>query len=298
LTNSPEPLPSRTESLMEHLSELKKRLKVIAIAYIASMVFWMLLPAQAFNPSALFTGMYRPMIAIVVDNAANLAGGKITIISGSLTAPLEIYFLASAVMAMVTSSPVIGYEIFKFVDPALYPNEKRLVGNFMTAFVGLFVGGAAIGYFLLAPAIIRFMSYWATLFNIQSVVTAGDYFGMVFITTGATAIAFTTPVVFVLLVQLGILSSSALTKNRLIVYLGLYVIIAMVTPEPVVGHFGMFFPIVILLEISAVIARRIEKKREKGGSGGGSMQKDRCAYCGAHKGPNKQFCPVCGRASE
>jgi sec-independent protein translocase protein TatC len=297
LTDTPEPLSPKTESLMEHLVELKKRLKVVAIAFIASMVFWMLLPAQALDPSALLTGMYRPMIALVVDNAAGLSGGKISIIAGSLTAPLEIYFLASAVMALVTSSPVIGYEIYKFVNPALYPNEKSLVGNFMTAFVGLLVGGAAVGYFLLAPAIIRFMGYWAAIFNIQSVVTASDYFGLVFITTGATAIAFTTPAIFVLLVRLGILSSTALTHNRLIVYLGLYIGIAVLTPEPVVGHFGMFFPIVIMLEISAVIARRIEKKRETVGGGEGFTLMNRCAYCGARKDPDKQFCPACGRAS-
>jgi sec-independent protein translocase protein TatC len=298
LTDPSESLPSKKESIWDHLGELKRRLKVVAIAYIASIAFWSLVPAQAFDPTALLTGTYRPMIAIVVDNAASLGGGKISIISGSLTAPIEIYFLASAVMALVTSSPVIGYEIFKFVVPALYPNERSLVGNFTTAFVGLFVGGAAVGYFLLTPAVIRFMSYWATIFSIQPVVTAGDYFGMVFITTGATAIAFTTPAIFVLMVQLGIISSSALTKNRLIVYLGLYIVIAALTPEPIVGHFGMFFPIVILLEISAVIARRIEKKRGKVGAGEGPTRKDTCAYCGARKYQGAQFCPSCGRAAE
>jgi sec-independent protein translocase protein TatC len=298
MTGSSESLTSPKESIWVHLGELKRRLKVVAIAYVASFAFWTLIPAQALDPAALLTGTYRPMIAIVMDNAANLGGGKISIISGSLTAPIEIYFLASAVMALVTSSPVIGYEIFRFVVPGLYPNERSLVGNFTTAFVGLFVGGAAVGYFLLTPAVIRFMSYWATIFNIQPVVTAGDYFGMVFITTGATAIAFTTPAVFVLLVQLEILSSTALTKNRLIVYLGLYIAIAALTPEPIVGHFGMFFPIVILLEISAVIARRIERKRGKLGGEGRFIRKDTCAYCGARKGPGVQFCPSCGRAAE
>ena len=93
-------------------------------------------------------------------------------------------------------------------------------------------------------------------------------------------------------------SSTALTKNRVIVYLGLYVVIAMLTPEPVVGHFGMFFPIVILLEISALIAKRIEKKRGNGGGAEDSMRNNKCAYCGARKDPDKQFCPSCGRASE
>ncbi len=272
-------------------------MKLIAIAYFANLIFWLLLPAQAFDPSALFTGLYKPMIALVLINALNLAGGRITIISGTLTAPLEIYFLAGAIMALVTASPVIGYEIFRFVDPALYPKERKLMGRFMFGFVGLLIGGAAIGYFVLTPAIIRFMTYFAHVFGIQPVVTAGDYYGMVLITTGATAIAFTTPAVFLLLVQFGILSSRALTKNRLIIYLGLYVVIAVITPEPVVGHFGMFFPIVIMLEISAVIARRIEKRRGGTALIGASEEKvDKCRYCGARFGKDDKFCPECGRS--
>jgi len=283
--------------ILRHISELKKRVKLIAIAYFANLIFWLLLPAAAFDPSALFTGLYKPMIALVLNNALSLAGGRITLISGTLTAPLEIYFLAGAVMALVTSSPIIGYEIFKFVDPALYPKEKKLLGRFMVGFVGLLVGGAAVGYFLLTPAIIRFMTYFAHVFGIESVITAGDYYGMVLITVAATAISFTTPAVFLLLVEFGILSSRALTKNRLIIYLGLYVVIAAITPEPVVGHFGMFFPLVIMLEISAVLAKRIEKRRGTPALFGAAEEKvKKCRYCGTTLEDDVRFCPSCGKS--
>lgn len=290
----------KQSGISQHLTELKKRAKMIAIAYGINIVFWLILPAEAFDPAALFTGLYKPMIALVLEGVTNLAGGNVTVIAGKLTAGIEIYFLAGAIMALVTASPVIGYEIFKFIDPALYPNEKRLLGRFMVAFVGLLLGGAAVGYFLLTPAIIRFMAYFSRIFNIVPFVTASDYYGMVLITVGATAISFTAPAIFVLLVQIGIVKSSMLTKNRLIVYLGLYVLIAVITPEPVVGHFGMFFPIVIMLEISAVIARRIERKRErlKGGGSGTAVEEevDKCKHCGARLDRTSQFCPNCGRS--
>lgn len=205
----------RSMSLWEHLRELKSRIKIIAAAYIASLVFWLLIPAGAFDPSALFTGMYYPMIAVILDNAKSLAAGKVTIIMGSMTAPLEIYFLASAVMSLITASPVIGYEIYKFVDPALRPGEKHGLGRFVAAFVGLFCAGAFIGYFILSPAIIRFMTFFANIVGATAIVGAGDYYGMVFMATGATAIAFTAPAVFLLLVNYGILSTDALAKNRL-----------------------------------------------------------------------------------
>ena len=287
----------RKMTIWEHLAELKKRVKVIAFAYIAALIFWLLIPSEAFDPSALFTGLYKPMIAVILNNAAMLAAGRITIISGTVTAPLEIYFVAGAVMALITASPVIGYELFKFVDPALYSNERRTLTKFMVAFVSLFVGGAAVGWFILTPAIFRFMAYFAQILGILPYVNAGDYFSMVFITVGATAIAFTTPAVFVLLVNYGIISTSMLTKNRLLVYLGLYVVIAALTPEPVVGHFGMFFPIVGMLEVSVIIGKRIERKRvEKGESVGPASRDDKCKYCGGWLDEGKPFCPDCDRA--
>ncbi|QQG49024.1 MAG: twin-arginine translocase subunit TatC [archaeon] len=285
-------------SILSHLEELRRRLKAVAVAYFVSIAFWLFFPAQALDPGSFFSGLYKPMISVVLDDAAALAGGKVSIISGSLTAPLEIYFLASAVMALITSSPVIGYEVFRFVEPALKPEERSLLGKFVIAFVGLMVGGAAIGYFVLTPAVIRFMVYFANIFGIQSIVTASDYYGFVFITTGATGLAFAAPSVFVLLVRFGILSTGMFTKNRLLVYLGLYVVIVAVTPEPIVGHLGIFLPLVILLEIAVIFAKRVERKRyaENSTDGTGGPER-RCSFCGSKLGSLSPFCPSCGKSS-
>ena len=286
-------------TLREHLSELKYRVKIIGIAMIGSLIFWLLIPSEAFDPSALFTGLYRPMITLVFEQADALAAGKITLISGTLTAPLEVYFLGGIVMSLITSSPVIGYEIYKFIDPALYPNEKKMLYRFTFGFFGLFTVGAAIGWFILTPAIIRFLVFFATIVGFSPIISGADYLTLVLTIVGASAIAFTTPAVFLLLVSLGIISTTALTKNRLIVYLALYVVIAALTPEPVVGHFGMFFPIVTMLEISALIGRRIEKNRalREGRPWPPPEEvKEKCKYCKAELDLTKSFCPNCGRS--
>ena len=283
-------------SLREHLGELKKRLKIVAIAFIASFVFWLLFPAEGMDSSALFTGMYRPMISIILDNAKGLAAGRLTLIMGGMTDPLEIYFISGAVMSLLTSSPVVGYEFYKFVEPAFKPNEKSKLTKFMAGFLGLFTMGALIGYFVILPAMIRFMSFFGGIVGASSIVNASDYYGMVFIGTGATALAFTTPAVFLLLVDLGIISTNALAKNRLIVYLILYVMIAMLVNEPVVGHFGMFFPIVGMLELSIILGRRIERNRAQKAGVSPPPEKPKCRYCNSDLGSAKSFCPRCGKA--
>ena len=288
--------PPERMGIWDHIGELKKRLKVVAIAIIASLVFWLLFPENAFDPSALFTGMYAPMISIVLNNAKDLAAGRVTLIMGGMTDPLEVYFIAGAVMSLLTASPVIGYEIYKFVEPALKENEKSKMTKFMAGFLGLFSLGAFIGYFILMPAMIRFMAFFAGVIGSSTLVNASDYYTMVFIGTGATAMAFTTPSIFLLLVDLGIISTNALAKNRLIVYLILYVIIAMLVNEPVVGHFGMFFPIVGMLELSIILGRRIERKRAEKKGLPPPYEAPRCKYCNAKLDEKKPFCPKCGRA--
>ena len=288
--------PEGRMSLMGHLGELKKRLKVVALAFIASFVFWLLFPAKAFDPSALFTGLYYPMVSMVLNNAKGLAAGRLTLIMGGMTDPLEIYFIAGAVMSLLTSSPVIGYEVYKFAEPALKPGEKSKLTKFMVGFLGLFTLGALIGYFVLLPAMIRFMTYFGAMVGASTIVNASDYYGMIFIGVGATALAFTTPAIFLLLVDLEIISTNALAKNRLIIYLILYVIIAFLVNEPVVGHFGMFFPIVGMLELSIVLGRRMERNRAEKRGFSPAPSKPRCKYCDAELVAGNPYCPRCRRA--
>ncbi len=301
-----DPSTTRAMALMstgEHLSELKKRLKRILIAYAVSLIFWLMVPIDFTDLSGIMNGTYQPIVSYVMDNAQSLAAGRVTIIAGSLTSPIEIYFYASAILAMVTAAPVIAYEVYKFVDPALLPNERGVISKFFLAFVGLLASGALVGYFLLTPATIRFMSYFAVVVNAQSIITASDYYGMVFLIVGATAVAFTTPSVFVLLIRFGILKTSALTKNRLMFYGILYIGIVLLTPEPLVAHVGMFLPIVLLMEASVVVGKRVERNRMKGRaaqeagvSSGATTPNPACPYCGEEVPPGRRFCTKCSRA--
>jgi sec-independent protein translocase protein TatC len=293
-------------TIWEHLGELKKRIKMVLIAYGVCLVFWLMMPTDLLDLNGLMTGMYRPFISLVLDHASGLAAGRITIIAGSLTSPLEIYFYASAILAMITASPVIAYEFYKFIDPALLPHEKGLIYKFTVAFVGLLTGGALVGYFLLTPATIRFMSYFAVVVNAQSVITAADYYGIVFLIVGATGIAFTSPAIFVLLIRFGIVSTSTLTKNRLTFYGALYIAIVVLTPEPLVAHVGMFLPIVALMEVSVIVGKRVEKNRLKERAKKSADVHETgwlptengvtCAHCGAKAEKGKGFCSSCGRS--
>ncbi len=286
-------------TLYEHLMELRDRLKVVAIFYIASLLFWLVFPKNLSlgEIGSIISGEYIPMITLVLEHAAGMSQGLVKLIPGTLTSPLEIYFIAAALMALITTIPVIGYEFYMYVDPALYPHERRLIWGFMGAFLSLYAVGAFFSYFFVVPLIVRFMVIFARIIGIppeQTFVTAGDYYMLVFSTVALMGLLFTSPAIFVLLVRFGLISTSTFTKNRLYVYGLLYILIAFITPDGwLVGNTVLFLPLVVLLEIAVLIAKRFEKAREAG-----AYSAPRCKFCGGEIPEGSVFCSKCGRSQE
>jgi sec-independent protein translocase protein TatC len=284
-------------TFVEHIIELRNRLKVIATSFVLALIFWMAFPRDLLspNPGELVAGTYRPMINFVLERTLELAEGRVRIISGTVTSPLEVYFVASSLMALATISPIIGYELYAYVNPALYPHERRLVWGFMAAFVGLFTAGALFCYFLVMPLVIRFMAFFAEVIGAEFTIIASEYYLMVFSTVVLMGFLFTVPAVFALLVRLGILSTSIVTRNRLYVYGILYIIIAFITPDGwLVANTVLFLPMVVLTEAAVLIAKRFERERMRQET---EMTK-RCKFCGETMPYSEVFCPKCGRAQE
>ncbi len=286
-------------TLYEHLMELRDRLKVVAIFYIASLLFWLVFPKNLSlgEIGSIISGEYVPMVTLVLEHAASMSQGLVKLIPGTLTSPLEIYFIAAALMALITTTPVIGYEFYMYVDPALYPHERRLIWGFMGAFLSLYAVGAFFSYFFVVPLIVRFMVIFARIIGIppeQTFVTAGDYYMLVFSTVALMGLLFTSPAIFVLLVRFGLISTSTFTKNRLYVYGLLYILIAIITPDGwLVGNTVLFLPLVVLLEVAVIIAKRFEKAREMG-----AYSVPRCKFCGGEVPEGSVFCSKCGRSQE
>ncbi|MCS7095054.1 MAG: twin-arginine translocase subunit TatC [Thaumarchaeota archaeon] len=290
----------REMTFLEHLIELRNRVKVVILSFLIALVFWLVFPRDLLtfqlNPEGFLSGTYVPVINLVLERTLQLAEGRVRIIAGTVTSPLEVYFVASALMALITVSPVIAYEVYMYVDPALYPHERRLIWGFMTSFVALFTLGATFCYFIVMPLVIRFMYIFAEIVGAEFVITAVDYYFMVFATVALMGFLFTVPAIFVLLVRLGIVNTSIVTKNRLYVYGLLYIAIALITPDGwLVANTVLFLPMIALTETAVLIAKRFERRREMELEGP-SMKY--CRFCGFRMLEEGVFCQRCGRAQE
>jgi len=279
--------------LIEHLRELRDRVKVVIVSFIVALIFWLAFPANI-NPSSFNPEFYEPMVSLVLKRiVADIGGGRLVLIGCSVTSPFEIIFLAAAFLAVASIMPIIGYETYAYVDPALYPHERKLIYGFTAGFAALFAAGAAFGYLVAAPLVMRAMVFFFELAGVNPTVCAMDFYSLIFTTVLLIGLIFTAPAIVVLLVRFGLISTETITKNRLYIYGILYVIVAFITPDGwLVGNAILFLPLVVLIESSIFVARRVERSRTV--NAGGSH----CKFCGARIPEGQVFCGKCGKAQE
>lgn len=285
-------------TIWDHLNEFRVRLRWVFYSLIATTVFFMVFPANASvlqNPLA----FYNPLIALVLQQVVKDVLPKgMTLIAGEITAPLEIYLIGSFILGIAASTPIIAYEIYMYVDPALYPHERKAIYPFITSFTVLFLIGAAFGYRILAPFMIWAMIPFFNVAGATPFVYAMDFYQLVFMTTVATGFSFTLPVFFVLLVRFGIIKTSYVTTRRRYIYAVMYIVCAVVTPDGgPLGDLALFVPMVVLLELAVLFAKRYEKNRPEPFSP--ALEKPsytKCRFCGALQTSPLSFCPSCGKS--
>lgn len=286
--------------MWEHIVELSARLRVVFYSLLIATTFFMVFPANSSflkNPLA----FYDPIIALVLHQVVkDVLPSGILLIAGEFTAPLEIYLIASVILGVAVSSPVIAYEIYRFIDPALYQEERSAVYPFVVSFTVLFLIGAVFGYKVLAPFMFWAMLPFFKLTSSQSIINVMDFYNLVFVTTLVTGFAFTLPVFFVLLVRFGILKTSYVTTRRRYIYAAMYIVTAVITPDGgPLADIALFVPMVILLEIAVLFGKRYERTAtprvplfrlaEK-------MRYIKCKFCGGLMNSPLGFCPQCGKS--
>ena len=288
-------------NFMSHIHELTERLKVIIISLLVTTLFFMFFPANPLDlldTNSWVTGFYRPMVSLLLEQVRNYAAPSgLEIISLQIGDPLQVYIFASLLLGFILSSPIIGYEIIKFIGPALLPEERSSIYPFVLAFTGCFIIGASFGYLYLARFIGMTMIIFSEFVGAQPVITAYDFYSMIFTTILFTGFGFTLPVIFVLLVRFGIVETSLLTENRKIIYIALFAITALITADGgPLADLALCVPVILLTEISVIIAKRIEKNRIKTQLESGKVTLGVCRYCGVKFRGGEVFCRKCGKA--
>ncbi len=243
--------PGEGMTLVEHLTELRKRLITCVVAIAVGMLI-----AFVANEWILdfLIGPYRE----IADDQNSLTGGDLL-----LTEPLEgfgVRMRTSAYAGIGLAMPVLLWQLWRFVTPGLYPNERRYAVPFVVSALVLFALGAGLAYYTL-PRALEFLvdiagSDFVTAFS------SGKYFSLVTYMMLAFGIGFEFPIVLVFLQMAGIVETDTLRRGRRFAIVGICILVAVITPsgDPI-SMLMLSLPMVIFYELAIVIGSIITKRQ-------------------------------------
>ncbi len=239
--------------LIEHLTELRTRLIRALIAFV--LMFFVCFAGARYIYNAL---VWPYVLAVGSPEKAHLV----------YTHGLEYLFTQIQVAAFgagFLAFPIIAAQIYKFVAPGLYKNERRAFLPYLIATPVLFTIGAACVYFIAMPLLMRFsvsMQQMATEStpSIEFLPKVSEYLSLIMTLIFAFGICFQLPVALTLLARAGLIDSEFLKDKRRYAIVIVFVIAAVLTPPDIISQFALAVPTLLLYEASIFSVRMVEKK--------------------------------------
>ncbi|MDH4045838.1 MAG: twin-arginine translocase subunit TatC, partial [Gemmatimonadota bacterium] len=234
---------------LDHLEELRWRILWSLAALVAGTVIGFLL-VQHVDVLAL---LKRPIAPFLPD-------GRLFI-----TRPTDAFLITlklAAMVGVVLAAPVVGWQVWAFLSPALYERERRFVVPAMGAGLVLFVTGVLIAYLWVLPAALRILFSFQRE-DLETIITADAYFGFAAQIILAFGVMFELPLVIVLLAAFGIVNPAFFAKNRPVALVVAAVVAAFLTPPDVVSMMMLLAPLMLLYEGGILVGRLLWRSRRK-----------------------------------
>ena len=241
-------MEEQKQTFIEHLTELRKRLIISFLAVGVGFGGCYIFSKQIFN-------------FLTIPLQKSLPPGS-TMIFTSLPEAFFTYLKVSLLAGVFVASPMVLYQIWLFVAPALYSHEKRYVVPFVIISTLLFLAGGAFGYFIVFPYGFKFFMSFATDY-IQPAPKLKEYLSFCSMLLIAFGLVFELPVFILFLAKLGVVDAKMLSKNRRYVILIIFIGAAILTPPDVVTQVMMAIPLLALYEVSIFLAKLVGKKKAK-----------------------------------
>ena len=244
---NPEPLPAM--GFLDHLEELRRRI-VYSIAAVALGFF-----ACWWKVEKIYDIMQRPIMDALRNN-----GMSEKLVYLNPTEPFNLYLKIAALAGLFLTSPFVLYQVWMFISPGLYRNEKRYVVPFMVSTIALFSAGGYFGFKIVYPAALNFLISFGKQF--QPMITIKEYTELFLSIILGMGLIFEMPILIFFLALMGIVTAGWMWKNFRYSILIIFIVAAIVTPTTDILNMCIFAaPMIALYALSIGIAYLVHPKQ-------------------------------------
>ena len=185
----------------------------------------------------------------------------INLIATELSSQFMTHVTTALYLGLLGASPYILVELFRFITPALYENEKKYSGQIAVTMYLLFVIGVLMSYFVLFPISFRFLGTYSVSGMVESNITLKSYISTFTTLTLVMGLVFQLPVIAFFLGKLEVVSSQLLRQYRKYAFLAIMVVAAIITPPDLMTLILVTIPLYLLYEVSIIVLKRMEKRK-------------------------------------
>jgi len=256
VTQTPE---EKKMPLLDHLIELRQRMLwsvgTLLVAFVLCFIF-----AQQ-----LFDFLAQPLADALLDKQMSDQARRL--IFTNLTEVFFTYVKVAFFAAAFICCPIFLTQLWLFVAPGLYKHEKSAFAPFLAATPVLFFIGGALVYYMIFPMVVQFFLAFETVgapgtLPIELEQRVAEYFSLMMKLIFAFGLCFQLPVIMTLMARVGLATSKGMAAKRKYAIVGVFIFAAIFTPPDPISQLSLAFPIILLYELSIIMARFVEKKRD------------------------------------
>lgn len=268
---------SNEMSFLGHLEELRWHIIRAAIAVVVLMIVSFINREFIFtdiilkpkSPEFITNQLFGQLSAWINNllgiesNALAINSANLDIVNIEMAGQFISHIKVSLITGAIVASPYIFWEVWRFIKPALQEKEKSHARGavFYTSF--LFIIGILFGYYIITPLSINFLATYNVSGEVVNTIKLNSYIGTVTSVTFAAGIVFLLPIAVLFLSKTGLLTPVFMKKYRKHAYVLFLVLSAIITPPDVFSQILVCIPLIFLYEISILISRSVNKKRDK-----------------------------------